>query len=122
MILTNDLTQAVMDEAVSQKANMILSYHPPIFAPLKRLTQGKWKERITIQCIENRIALYSPHTSFDAVKGGVNDWLIEPFGEYTLCNFYYYPPNQKSKEYRPFTNLQVFVFTCILDVNRHKYE
>lgn len=80
MILTNDLTQAVMDEAVSQKANMILSYHPPIFAPLKRLTQGKWKERITIQCIENRIALYSPHTSFDAVKGGVNDWLIEPFG------------------------------------------
>ncbi len=59
---------------------MILSYHPPIFVPMKRLTQSSWKERIVVRCAENRVAIYSPHTSYDAVQGGVNDWLLKPFG------------------------------------------
>lgn len=36
-----------------------------------------WKERIVVRCLENQIALYSPHTSWDAVSGGVNDWLAK---------------------------------------------
>ena len=80
ILLTNDLTQAVLEEAIKKSVQMIISYHPPIFAPLKRLSQGNWKERIVVKCIENRIAIYSPHTSYDAVKGGVNDWLIQCFG------------------------------------------
>ncbi|ELT92382.1 hypothetical protein CAPTEDRAFT_2492 [Capitella teleta] len=79
IFLTNDLTLPVMHEAIEKKVDLILSYHPPIFRPLKRLTQSAWKEAIVVQCIENRIAVYSPHTSFDAVVGGVNDWLISPF-------------------------------------------
>lgn len=79
VLLTNDLTEKVMQEALTRKVDMILSYHPPIFSPLKRLTQRTWKERVIIQCIENRIAVYSPHTSFDAVVGGVNEWLLKPF-------------------------------------------
>ena len=86
LILTNDLTEPVLHEALNREVNMVLSYHPPIFAPLKRLTQSTWKERIVVQCLENRIAVYSPHTSFDALKGGVNDWLIEPFGK-SLIDF-----------------------------------
>ena len=82
ILLTNDLTENVLEEALSKKTNMILSYHPPIFRPLKRLTRCSWKERIIVKCLENRIAVYSPHTSFDAVKGGVNDWLISPFCEW----------------------------------------
>ena len=41
-----------------------------------------------ISCIKNDIALYSPHTSFDAVASGVNDWLISPYGKtaHCLCN------------------------------------
>lgn len=62
IILTNDLTENVMNEAVVKKVNMIISYHPPIFQGLKRLTMANWKERIVIQCLENKIALYSPHT------------------------------------------------------------
>ena len=37
-----------------------------------------------MQCVENHIAVYSPHTSYDAVKGGVNDWLVQPFGKMIL--------------------------------------
>lgn len=36
-----------------------------------------WKERIVGKCLENRIALYSPHTSWDSVRGGVTDWLLK---------------------------------------------
>ena len=80
IIITNDLTQDVLEESIQSSADMILSYHPPIFRPLGRLTQRNWKERIIVKAIENRIAIYSPHTSFDSVKGGVNDWLISCFG------------------------------------------
>uniref|UniRef100_A0A182RGK0 NIF3-like protein 1 n=1 Tax=Anopheles funestus TaxID=62324 RepID=A0A182RGK0_ANOFN len=75
ILLTNDLTEAVVTEARERNAQMIISYHPPIFAPLKRLTQASWKERIIIDCIRNDIAIYSPHTSWDSVNNGVNDWL-----------------------------------------------
>merc|ERR1740129_2554415 len=70
-----------MKEAVDCKADLIISYHPPIFRPLKRLTSKSWKERVAISCVEHCIALYSPHTAWDAVSGGVTDWLIEPYGE-----------------------------------------
>ncbi|XP_074659972.1 uncharacterized protein LOC141912582 [Tubulanus polymorphus] len=79
MLLTNDLTEPVLDEAISAKCDMILSYHPPIFAPLKRLTQSSVKERIIVKCIENRLAVYSPHTAYDALDKGVNKWLISAF-------------------------------------------
>lgn len=79
LILTNDLTEDVMKEAVDKSADLILSYHPPIFSPLKKITSKSWKERIVAECLEKGIAIYSPHTSYDAVEGGVNDWLIKAF-------------------------------------------
>lgn len=78
--LTNDLTEEVLDEAIEKQTDLILSYHPPIFVPLKRLTQRNVKERIVIRAVEKRIAIYSPHTACDAVEGGVNDWLVEGLG------------------------------------------
>ncbi|XP_076050825.1 NIF3-like protein 1 isoform X2 [Oratosquilla oratoria] len=77
ILLTNDLTEAVTEEAVSRQVDLVLSYHPPIFRPLKRITSSNWKERIIIRCIENGIAVYSPHTAHDALLGGVNDWLAK---------------------------------------------
>ena len=45
IILTNDLTEAVLKESLDTKVDMILSYHPPIFRPLKRITSQSWKVR-----------------------------------------------------------------------------
>lgn len=69
MFLTNDLTEGVLNEALDKGVDMIFSYHPPIFTSIKRITQNKWKDRLIIKCLENRIAIYSPHTSYDNVKG-----------------------------------------------------
>ncbi|EFN72566.1 NIF3-like protein 1 [Camponotus floridanus] len=79
ILLTNDLTEDVMDEAIQLQTDLIITYHPLIFAPLKSITTQSWKERIVARCLENKIAVFSPHTSFDSVKGGVNDWLAEAF-------------------------------------------
>ncbi|XP_014613347.1 PREDICTED: NIF3-like protein 1 [Polistes canadensis] len=79
ILLTNDLTENVLNEALNLSTDMIISYHPPIFLPLKSITMKTWKERIVAKCLENKIAVYSPHTAFDSIKGGVNDWLASAF-------------------------------------------
>ncbi|NWS97170.1 NIF3L protein, partial [Mionectes macconnelli] len=83
LLLTNDLTEEVMEEAVQKKADLILSYHPPIFAPLKRVTWKSWKERLVVRALEHRIGIYSPHTAYDAVPQGVNNWLTKGLGACT---------------------------------------
>lgn len=80
ILLTNDLTADVMDEAESMACDLIVSYHPPLFRPFKRLVQKDWKQQLAIRAIESGIAVFSPHTSWDSVKGGLNDWLIEGAG------------------------------------------
>ena len=80
ILLTIDLTEPVMAEAVRKKINFIVAYHPPIFAPLDRLTDGTARERMVMEAIRRGMAIYSPHTALDAVPGGVNDWLGKPFG------------------------------------------
>lgn len=84
LLLTNDLTESVLDEGIDRNVNMIVSYHPPIFSAFKRLCGGgqaaaDWKQRLIVRCIERSIAVYSPHTAWDAVSGGVNDWLAAAF-------------------------------------------
>ncbi|XP_074047770.1 NIF3-like protein 1 [Macrotis lagotis] len=83
LLLTNDLTEEVMEEALQRKADLILSYHPPIFLPLKHITWKTWKERLVIQALENRIGIYSPHTAYDALPQGVNNWLAKGLGACT---------------------------------------
>lgn len=69
-----------MKEALQKKADLILSYHPPIFRPMKRITWKTWKERLVIQALENRVGIYSPHTAYDAAPQGVNNWLAKGLG------------------------------------------
>ncbi|CAN0133308.1 unnamed protein product [Bubo scandiacus] len=83
LFLTNDLTEEVMEEAVQKKADLILSYHPPVFTPLKRVTWKTWKERLVVRALEHRIAIYSPHTAYDAIPHGVNNWLTKGLGACT---------------------------------------
>ena len=75
IMLTIDLTEAVLAEAVAKKVQMIVAYHPPIFKPISSLGASD----IATRCIESAIAVYSPHTALDAAEGGVNDWLAEAF-------------------------------------------
>jgi len=80
ILLTIDLTDAVLREAIDSKIHMIVSYHPPIFEAFKSLTDASTKQRTVLELVMSRIAVYSPHTALDAAPAGVNDWLASCVG------------------------------------------
>ncbi len=81
VVLTNDSTQAVLEEARSAGATAVVSYHPPIFAAQKSLTDATPTGRLALAAAAAGIAVYSPHTALDAAPGGLGDWLAQAFGE-----------------------------------------
>lgn len=81
VLLTIDLTEAVADEAIAAKADLIIAYHPILFRPAKRMNADDAYDRVVMNLIQKNIAVYSPHTALDAVIGGVNDWLADGVGE-----------------------------------------
>lgn len=80
VLLTIDLTERVLAEALELGAELVVSYHPPIFRGLKRLSGRRPLDRVVATAIRRGVAVYSPHTALDAAKGGVNDWLAEAVG------------------------------------------
>jgi dinuclear metal center YbgI/SA1388 family protein len=77
VLLTIDLTEAVLAEAIGAKAAAIVSYHPPLWEGVKRITAETARGRVLLGAMRAGIAVYSPHTALDAVEGGVTDWLCE---------------------------------------------
>ncbi|KAI0813912.1 GTP cyclohydrolase 1 type 2/Nif3 [Xylaria sp. FL0064] len=77
VLLTNDLTQTVVDEALEKGANVIVCYHPVIFRPLKSLTTKDPMQTQLLRLIAAGISVYCPHTAVDAAVGGLNDWLCD---------------------------------------------
>jgi dinuclear metal center YbgI/SA1388 family protein len=75
-----DLSDRVLDEALTAGADFLLAYHPPLFRGLKRLRASAAEDRVLLRALEAGLAVYSPHTALDAAEGGVNDWLASAFG------------------------------------------
>ncbi|KAI1332453.1 NGG1p interacting factor 3 [Xylariaceae sp. FL0255] len=75
VLLTNDLTKGVVDEALKVGASVIVSYHPVIFRALKSLTTKDPMQTQLLRLIAAGISVYCPHTAVDAAEGGLNDWL-----------------------------------------------
>lgn len=81
VLVTLDLTDAVVAEAVATKASVVVAYHPPVFSGLKRLTDVDPVGRRVLACVRAGIGVYAPHSALDAVEGGVNDWLADGLGK-----------------------------------------
>ena len=80
-LLTIDMTPAVLDEARSINAELIVAYHPPIFRPIHSLrAQSTGTDALVFRAVANGQAIYSMHTALDAAIGGTNDVLAELCG------------------------------------------
>lgn len=80
LLLTNDLTEDVLGEAIDRKVDFIFTFHPNIFVPLKSVNYlNGWKENVVVSCIENSIVVWSPHTALDRMETGVHDWIVSQF-------------------------------------------
>ena len=71
-LLCLDVTEAIVDEAIANKCELIVSHHPLLFHPLKHVTSATYQERCVVKAIRNGISIYSAHTSLDNAPGGVN--------------------------------------------------
>lgn len=80
VLVTLDVTEAVIDEAISKKAQLIVAHHPIVFSGLKKITGKNYVERSLIKAIKNNIAIYAAHTNLDSVTGGVNGKICEKLG------------------------------------------
>ena len=80
LMVALDVSPEVVEQAVEHKVQMLVTHHPVIFDPIKKMTDRSWLHKLLLDCAENKIAVYSAHTSLDSVLGGVNDVLAEKIG------------------------------------------
>ncbi len=79
-LITLDCTEAVVQEAITKKCNLIIAHHPIVFKGLKKLTGSNYVERTMILAIKHDIAIYAIHTNLDNVHTGVNKKIAEKLG------------------------------------------
>lgn len=76
-LISLDCTEAVVDEAIAQGADLIISHHPIVFSGLKKFNGNSYIERVVMKAIKHDIALYAIHTNLDNVLDGVNAKMAE---------------------------------------------
>ncbi|HWY85772.1 MAG TPA: Nif3-like dinuclear metal center hexameric protein, partial [Gemmataceae bacterium] len=74
------VTPETAREAVDEGASLLVSHHPILFRPAKRLTAATAEGRVLLELARAGIAVYSPHTAFDNCAGGINDILAQRLG------------------------------------------
>jgi len=80
VMVSLDPSFAVVEEAIDRGCDLIVTHHPLIFKPLKKITSDNLVGRILLALIFNGISVISAHTNLDATKGGVNDTLATLLG------------------------------------------
>ena len=80
VLVTLDTLESVVDEAIENQCNLIVSFHPIIFKGLKKITGKTYVERVLIKAIEHKIAIYAIHTALDNAFEGANAGLCELLG------------------------------------------
>ena len=77
VVVCLDITESVVDMAIKLGAELIVSHHPLLFRPIKRITPSDYISRTIIKAIQANITLYSAHTNLDNAYKGVNYRIAE---------------------------------------------
>lgn len=80
VLINLDMTEEVIDEAISLGYNMIVAHHPIWFMPRKRLNGEDYVSRTIIKAVKHDIALYACHTNLDNILTGVNQRICHKLG------------------------------------------
>ncbi len=71
-LLTLDVTDDVIDEAIHYGCDIVISHHPLIFSGIKKVNDQHPAGRILVKAIKSDIAVYSSHTNLDMLNDGVS--------------------------------------------------
>lgn len=72
VLITLDVTEEVINEAIEKNCNLIVAHHPLIFKGIRKLNNKNPVERMIVSSVRNNIAIYAAHTNLDNVQNGVN--------------------------------------------------
>ncbi len=75
ILLTLDVTKNAIEKAICENVDLIISHHPFIFRPMKKVTNP-----LFLKLIKNNISVLSAHTNLDVIKNGVNFALAKRIG------------------------------------------
>ena len=96
VLLTLDLTEKVIDEAIENSFHLVISHHPLIFKGLKNILVDDTTGRIITKAIKHDISIAAMHTNIDNSFYGVNRVLAEQLG---LKNLNILHPNISASQY-----------------------
>ena len=80
VLLSVDVSEAVVAEAIRERCDLIVSHHPLLFHGLKHVTGQTPQERCVAEAIRHDVAIYSSHTSMDKALRGVSGRMAEQLG------------------------------------------
>lgn len=111
VLVTLDVLENVVDEAIRKDVQLIIAHHPPIYHPLEKITTDTVQGRTIAKLLKHDIAVYAAHTNLDVAKGGVNDLLaaalelknpevLVPTFEIPLKKLVVYVPTEKAEDVR----------------------
>ena len=80
ILVCHDALEAVIDEAIAKKCNLVVCFHPILFSGIKKITGKNYVERALIKAIKNDIAIYAVHTALDNHQNGVNKIFCDAIG------------------------------------------
>lgn len=75
-----DATSEVIEEAISQKCQLLITHHPLIFKGLKQITADDFIGKRVMKLISHDLGLYSMHTNWDLANGGLKDYYAKALG------------------------------------------
>ena len=79
-LISLDVTEAVIDEAIQKGCDIVISHHPLLFNGIKKITGKTSAGRIIIKALKNDIAIYSSHTNLDVMSNGVSRIMAHKIG------------------------------------------
>jgi len=80
VLLTLDCNEKIVEEALQKKCNLIISHHPVLFKPLKKITTKDYVGRTLLKALQGGVTLYASHTNADNVIHGVNHIIAGKLG------------------------------------------
>lgn len=86
-LVTLDVTEEIVDFAIENGYDLIVSHHPLLFRPVAAMTEDLPTSRKLIKLLANGISVFSFHTRADKVEGGVNDCLADLIGLHSVTPF-----------------------------------
>lgn len=77
ILVTLDVDDAVVEEAIEKGANLIVAHHPLMFKSVKKIDYDTVKGSLLKKIIAHNLTVYASHTNLDIASGGVNDLLSD---------------------------------------------